>query len=321
MAALAHFPPPAEIIGLRDLRPERLRDLLDDESRAWREELHWDFEPTAHMIRRHMETQSLDGLALFAGRRALGYGYYVLEDRKALIGDLFVSPGPAAAAGERQLIDAMLLALRGMANVRRIETQLMLLRNSPSTLSMRANLTCYDRLFLRVPLDRAPGLGPLPAELAIVPWTEARHEEAAVLIASCYRDHVDSRINDQYRGAPGARRFLSNLLQYPGCGDFFGRGSLAAIDRATGGLLGVSLASTVASRVGHITQICVAPSAQRLGVASRLLERSLTALRDNGCAEATLTVTASNEAAMRLYDRFGFEVFRRFGAYVWQGWG
>jgi ribosomal protein S18 acetylase RimI-like enzyme len=320
MAAFAHFPPPAEIVGLRDLRPERLHDLLEDEARAWREELHWDFEPTARMIRRHLETQSLDGLALFSGRRALGYGYYVLEEGKASIGDLFVPPGPAAAAGERQLIDAMLLGLRGLANVRRIETQLMLLRNSPAILPMRASLTSYDRLFLRVPLERAPHVAPLPAGIAIVPWTEARHEEAALLIAACYRNHVDSRINDQYRGAPGARRFLSNILQYPGCGDFFATGSLAAIDRRSGALLGISLASTVAPRVGHITQVCVAQPAQGLGIAGRLLERSLTALRDRGCMEATLTVTASNEAAMRLYGRFGFEVLRRFGAYVWQGW-
>ena len=39
-------------------------------------------------------------------------------------------------------------------------------------------------------------------------WTERRQDEAAQLIASAYRGHIDSEINDQYRSAEGARRFL-----------------------------------------------------------------------------------------------------------------
>ena len=58
----------------------------------------------------------------------------------------------------------------------------------------------------------------------------------------------------------GARRFLYNIVQYPGCGSFFRPASLVALERDTGELAGLSLASVVAPEVGHITQICVAPS-------------------------------------------------------------
>ena len=43
-------------------------------------------------------------------------------------------------------------------------------------------------------------------------------EEAAHVISAAYRGHVDSEINDQYRSIPGARRFVTNIVRFPGCG-------------------------------------------------------------------------------------------------------
>jgi ribosomal protein S18 acetylase RimI-like enzyme len=42
------------------------------------------------------------------------------------------------------------------------------------------------------------------------------------------------------------------------------------------------------------------------------------ALRLAGARRITLTVTANNEDAIRLYERCGFEEVRRFFAYVWE---
>ena len=52
------------------------------------------------------------------------------------------------------------------------------------------------------------------------PWAERYKEEIAHLMAAAYRGHVDSDINDQYRTIPGARHFLMNIIQFPGCGAF-----------------------------------------------------------------------------------------------------
>jgi ribosomal protein S18 acetylase RimI-like enzyme len=38
-----------------------------------------------------------------------------------------------------------------------------------------------------------------------------------------------------------------------------------------------------------------------------------------GCRSASLTVTAANEDAVKLYERVGFETVRRFSAFVWEG--
>jgi ribosomal protein S18 acetylase RimI-like enzyme len=139
------------------------------------------------------------------------------------------------------------------------------------------------------------------------------------LIAAAYAGHIDGRINDQYRSAAGARRFLYNIVQYPGCGAFYRPASYAAFEAATGRLCGVSLASLVAPDCGHITQICVAPEVQGTGVGYELLRQSLSTLRDVRCRAASLTVTAANTQAVSLYERVGFEIIRRFSAFVWEG--
>src|SRR5260370_8113982 len=96
----------------------------------------------------------------------------------------------------------------------------------------------------------------------ISPWGEHRQEETARLISAAYHGHIDSHINDQYRSVVGARRFLMNIVQYPGCGTFFAPASFAAASTQDHLLCGVSLASRVAGPPGPITQVCRAPQPQ-----------------------------------------------------------
>jgi ribosomal protein S18 acetylase RimI-like enzyme len=84
-------------------------------------------------------------------------------------------------------------------------------------------------------------------------------------------------------------------------------------------MAGLSLASLVASDVGHVTQICVAPEAKGTGAGYELLRRSLNSLAGEGCTRASLTVTAANQEAVQLYQSTGFRATRRFAAYVWDG--
>jgi ribosomal protein S18 acetylase RimI-like enzyme len=83
-------------------------------------------------------------------------------------------------------------------------------------------------------------------------------------------------------------------------------------------LNGLCLASLVAPEVGHITQICVSRERQGTGAGYEMLRRSMTALADQGCRSVSLTVTASNTNAVRLYERVGFSTRKTFAAYVWQ---
>jgi ribosomal protein S18 acetylase RimI-like enzyme len=313
----------AEIVDLRHLRGSDLAPLLDEEISAWRRRLHWDFSASAELVRRYVDMHALAGYALWINRRIAGYCYHVLEDTKALIGDLFVLDPLATPEVEHQLLESVIGDVVRQSAVRRIEAQLMMLRHPPNHARLRRRFgrlegLSFPRHFMLAKLAGLTGKQrAIVADIEIAPWSEHVVDDAAGLIATAYEGHLDSQINDQYLHAGGARRFLSNIVLYPGCGAFFAPGSVIALDRSTRKLCGLSLASIVGLATGHITQICVAPASQQQGIGYELLLRSLSALAEADCREVTLTVTAGNSAAVQLYERLGFGVLRDFAAHVW----
>jgi ribosomal protein S18 acetylase RimI-like enzyme len=150
-------------------------------------------------------------------------------------------------------------------------------------------------------------------------WHERRLDEAGRLVSLCYRGHVDAEINDLYRSAAGSRQFLGNMIHFPGCGVFQYAASFVALEPASGDLRGLVLASRVADGVGHITQLCTHPVARGLGLGRVMLDQSLSAMAASGCHTVSLTVTAANRSAVRLYEQMGFRIVRRFHAHVWDG--
>jgi ribosomal protein S18 acetylase RimI-like enzyme len=310
-----------DILPLDQIRPEQLEAILEEETRTWRQQLDWDFKPSAGLVRRFVDAQALNGFALAAGGQLIGYSYFVAEEYKGLIGDLYLNQEFRTLDNENRLLGALLDAMMHMARVHRVEAQLMLLRSAhrrPAPTGSRFQM--YDRNFMVTGLSRVHELAAAPVrhKVLVENWSERRQDEAAQLIAEAYRGHIDSDINDQYRSPAGARRFLFNIVQYPGCGAFYRPASYVASDVDTGHLCGISLCSLVAPDTGHITQICVSPAVKGKGVGYRLLRESLAALAENGCQKVSLTVTAQNVDAVALYERTGFSVARRFPAYVWE---
>jgi len=307
------------IVDLRELGAGHLDPLLEEERDAWRRDLEWDFRPSADLVRRFIQLRSLNGFALVDRGGVAGYSYYVFEEGKGLIGDFFVRPAARAARNEHRLLEAILDAMWRLPGLRRIEAQLMMLGlNLGSSAPYPQWLHCYPRRFLEIPLANVRAFRTHePTGAAFAPWTESWRDEAAGLIADTYRGHIDSQINDQYQSQTGAHRFLTNIVQFLGCGAFFAPASFVAWDRARRAMCGVSLTSLVANEVGHVTQICVGPSYQGQGLGYELLRRSLTALAAQGCKSVSLTVTSANDAAVRLYQRMGFNTRREFAAHVW----
>lgn len=321
MAAVSDSPL-ARIVDLRQLRAGDLDPLLDEETRVWSETLDWDFGASANLVRRFLDMQALNGNALLVNGYPVGYCYFVSEERKGLIGDLYVMKEFLAVEHERRLLEAVVETLIKTPFIQRIESQLMMLRTgSRMDLPQRRYLRAHGRNFMEVDLVGGVRLTQnRPRYAALIDsWNERRQEEAATLIANAYQGHVDSLINDQYRSAAGARRFLLNIIQYPGCGSFFQPASFVALDAVTGKLCGICLSSLVQTTVGHITQVCVSRSARGTGLGYELIRRSLEALASHGCRKASLTVTAANREAIALYERMGFRKTRDFTAYVWEG--
>lgn len=324
MAARSEFhlaSPAASLVDLRELRPEQLDALLREECQEWFTALDWDFEPAANLVRRFLGMRNLQGYAL-PGRDAhspRGYAYYVADEGKGLVGGLHVAREHRTRDAEDLLLTAVLDALWKTTGVHRVEAQLMLLEAPlERDIPYASRMVPHARKFLEVSLAHIATLPPRAPDIVIAPWTENRRADAARLITSAYTGHIDSRINDQYQSPGGARRFLANIVEYPGCGAFFTPASFVALQGNGQGLAGMSLASIVAPGVGHITQVCVVPQRRDTGLGYELLRRSLLALAAHGCHKATLTVTSANEDALKLYLRMGFASRRDFAAYVWQ---
>lgn len=58
----------------------------------------------------------------------------------------------------------------------------------------------------------------------------------------------------------------------------------------------------------HILNLAVHPDFRKIGIGSLLVSNILEELRSTGCRYVYLEVRASNIAAKRLYERFGFKV-------------
>lgn len=310
-----------EVVNLRRIAPGSLDELLEEEIRVWQETLCWDFAPSAALVKRFADAQSLNGMALMRGSQVIGYTYTVLDEEKGLIGDLYVRRDHATAANEDQLLNATVDILYRTSGVRRIESQVILLAHPRPAPPAHANdLRLFERYFMVCDLRRGHEWrsNDTSKVLDVDGWNERYQEDAATLIANAYEGHVDGHINDQYRSVAGARRFLLNIVQYPGCGAFYPEGSWLAWRKDTGRLCAVSLASRVSDEAGHITQLCVAPTSRGTGIGRETLGRSLRSLREAGFRQVSLTVTASNRNAIALYESMGFVTQRRFAAMVWE---
>src|SRR5579863_257982 len=215
MGALRQAAGEIEIVALRNLVGRELDPLLLEETVEWQRELDWDFSRSADLVRQFTDMRSLAGFALLDHGEVAGYSYSVLEDYKGLIGDVYVRPAWRDGLTEARLFRGILDDLIATPNVRRIESQLLLAGPGVGeALRRERNIEVRERLLMSFPAASAPPMPPGKAfgRFHIEPWAEHHHETAAGLIALSYRDHIDSRINDQYRTPAGARRFIYNIV-------------------------------------------------------------------------------------------------------------
>ncbi|MDE3198413.1 MAG: GNAT family N-acetyltransferase [Acidobacteriota bacterium] len=309
------------IADIRQFSARELNPLLLEETAEWDRELDWDFSKSADLVRKFADSRGLGGIAMLDRSEVVGYGYTVLEDHKGLIGDVYVRPGWRTPEAQPEIFRVLLDTLMSTPGVRRVESQLMLLDTANAkTIQRERFIRIFERLLMILGEGEslAPGRPQRHERFYIEPWADHHHDSAATVISLAYTGHIDAQINDQYQTFQGARRFLNNIVQFPGCGAFHRPASRIAFEIATGWPAGVVLSSFVAPEVAHITQLCVTPHAQGTGLGYELLRQAIQTLRQAGARRISLTVTAANTSAVMLYRRCGFRDVRRFFAYVWE---
>lgn len=313
-----------EILDLRHFTARQLRPLLEDEAKAWKQRLRWDYDSSSELLLQYLDSRILPGFVALDRGRVCGFTFCVYEGHKAVIGDAYaVASGPEQALRiTHRLLTHLLEMLLHSPDIDRIESQMLLYNTGTIEKSfLDAGFTLYPRLFMEYdmpPVERQGGRArsALPKYIELSEWTASSYQAAAELIHASYADHVDARINDQYRSLHGSLRFLHNIVRFPGCGVFEPSASWVLRDKRTDTLAGIVLCSRVAPDVAHITQICVAQSYRGSGLGRTLLEHCMAHLADAGFSAITLTVTAANREAVKLYGDLGFFVRHRFDAMV-----
>jgi ribosomal protein S18 acetylase RimI-like enzyme len=329
-----------EILDLRHFSSADLRPLLEDEIAMWGRLLSWDYSTSAEMILRYMDAKILPGYAAIERGSIFGYSFFVYEQSKGVIGDLFVrehvreyardSVRDAARGSDRHEVEERLLThvietLQQSPGIHRVEAQLLAHHTGEVARPfLQQGFSRHPRVFMNFEIGKhlpavAQTGAPLAAQFEIRPWSEQEYQSAAALITAAYRGHVDSEINDQYRTLTGSLRFLNNIVRFPGCGTFDAQASFVVFHRRTRTLVGLILCSLVRPDVGHITQVCVLPEYRSAGLGEAMMAASTKNLRGRGFRFISLTVTEANDRAIALYKRIGFESTRVFDAFVWEG--
>jgi ribosomal protein S18 acetylase RimI-like enzyme len=308
-------------IELRHLTARDLEPLLREETIEWDRKLDWDFSKSAELVRRLADARELGGVALVDHREVVGYGYCGLADHKGQIWDVYVRPNWRGGNAEAVLLRLLLDALMEAPDLRRIESQLMLVEAAAAKAFERErSVRLFERLLMKLDLNTPlpPGRASTTARFRLEPWGDHYLDAAATALSLAHTGHIDAEMSDQYRTFAGASRFLHDLVRFPGCASFYRPASFVAFDQTAGRVAGISLASFVATGVAHIAELCVTPDAQGAGLGYELLRQSAATLAGAGARRISLTVTAANQEAIRLYERAGFRETRRFHAYVWE---
>ena len=73
------------------------------------------------------------------------------------------------------------------------------------------------------------------------------------------------------------------------------------------------------SKKGHIVSVAVLPEHQRKGIGKGLVEKALEGMINYGAGESYLEVRISNEPAIDLYKKLGFNIIRRIVGYYRDG--
>jgi len=274
------------------------------------------------MILRYMDAKFLPGYAAVSRGRVFGYSFFVYENNKGVIGDLFVGDGGNGTDHqqvEQRLLTHVIETLQQSPGVHRIEAQLLAHEAGAAAKPFQdQRFSRHARLFMTLALSGPPCPKTTPGHFEIRRWTEQDYQPSAQVITSAYRHHVDSEINDQYRTLSGSLRFLNNIVRFPGCGTFDPESSFVALDRV-GALAGIILCSRVRHDVGHVTQVCVLPDYRSHGLGKALLAATVGNLHQRKFTALSLTVTEANTRAVELYKHLGFETKRVFDAFVWEG--
>jgi ribosomal protein S18 acetylase RimI-like enzyme len=303
---------------LSSIEARQLDPLLTHEADVWLRQLGWEHSPPAQVMASAARRGTVGGQALVEDGRLLAYAYYVLQTGKAVVGGAHGLPGSERISGVRRVLEASLDELMQDPRTPRIESQLIYFGSEqPERVFEGRGFQRFERAFLAAELDtlhhRLASSAPPPAER--LPLNRRHLEEAARTVHASFLGSPEREMSDCYQSIANCRTFLESIASRHACGELIPRASfLVRKDREPAGVI-------VTTRIGplaaHVVQVSVWPTAQRVGLGTRLLAGAVSSLREAGYKRLTLSVSLHNRVAHRWYLQLGYALVKSFSAFAW----
>jgi ribosomal protein S18 acetylase RimI-like enzyme len=270
-----------------------LEPLYEAERRQWLTDLGWDTSDAWAEIEGARAAGRLPGLLAVDERGSIcGWTYFLIDDRVAQVGSLV---GESAQA-TRALIDSVVARAQGAAEC----VTCFSYSRAPG---LEAALAAHGFEITRYQyLSRsAPALNPFRADGADS-WRDGDDVPAADLLRAAYGS------NGRFFAAHGLadewRRYVHNLVTFPGCGRF--DRPATRVLREDGRMSALVMMTALGPGVAHVAQVAVHPTRRNQGLAGKLLDRALALAHAAGRSRATLLVEEGATAARTLYAHRGF---------------
>jgi GNAT superfamily N-acetyltransferase len=170
---------------------------------------------------------------------------------------------------------------------------------------MVARVHITKRFRMERPLAGALPSATLDRGFRLVPWHDRWLEAHARVMHRSFAGDFDSRVFPCFRTLDGCLELISAMRGLPGfCPE------ATWLVAAPEGFVGSTQGLLTGHRFGTIQNIGLAPAYRGRGLGSALLAAALGGFRRSGATRAALEVTATNEAALALYRKFGFRTLR-----------
>jgi ribosomal protein S18 acetylase RimI-like enzyme len=306
------------IVPLVEAEVSQLERLFDEQCEEWLELLGWDYSGASELIRQVVRDGDLTGFVALAGSQAIGFIYYVIENTRCSIGEIFITRAWRSQGVDQTLAAAVIERVGKIVRVRRLESQSLNIENQAAhEFFENYGFTRFDRNYMIVQLANRQSTvpGPLfaqPADILIRAWQPDDFSESVKVIQSSYKATIDSRINQQYCTEDGCADLLTVITENIWCGNFLPHVSRVAVDRKSGKVRGLLAASRISKGRGHISQISVRQSEQGRGIGRQMMRAALNEFSHLNFDTVSLAVTDANTHALRLYESCGFRTVHRF---------
>lgn len=282
----------------------------------WARELRWNFEPTRRRLESAHQEGTLNGLVANDELGACAYATYAIEEDHGIVGSFFASLRSRARGIEGLLVAQVLDELLSQG-LRVIDGQT-LFSSDRGLIEPFAERGFESAARVYMTLDRSGWLAPKPPATAPVhskPIHRLDIQSVARVVHAAHLDSLHRDASSSFDTLDSCERILRQIILENVCGPFDSLGSRRV--EGNGQTVAVSLLTWPLQGVAHISEVATAPSHRRLGLARLCLRESMaSAFERSGARSATLSVTASNRAALALYESMGFAPTLRYQSHV-----